>query len=126
MRNRPSIAQACGIWLLYGASHVMAGLGFHVLLLELLPGAAPPVLHSIALLAAANVLGILAVFAPAGLGVREVILVVGLTPYVPMPQAIVIAAILRLLTVVADVVFSLVAGGIGLLVRSGCTTDNAV
>ncbi|MEN1971441.1 hypothetical protein WCE34_03690 [Luteimonas sp. MJ204] len=123
VRTRPSIVEACGIWLLYGASHAAAGLGFHALLLELLPGAAPPVLHSIALLAAANVLGILAVFAPAGLGVREVVLVVGLTPYMPMPQAIIVAVILRLLTVIADLAFSLFAGGTGLLVRRGHTLD---
>jgi uncharacterized membrane protein YbhN (UPF0104 family) len=53
----------------------------------------------------AGVIGIVAVFAPVGLGVREAILVGFLTPVVASPVAASIAVTLRVVTIVADVMF---------------------
>lgn len=53
----------------------------------------------------------MAVFAPAGVGVREFVLALGLSPFLSIEDALALAAILRLLTVIADVAFSVVAGG---------------
>ncbi|MDA0566195.1 flippase-like domain-containing protein [Streptomonospora sp. S1-112] len=47
-------------------------------------------------------LGVLVVFAPAGLGVREVVLVVGLAPVLDPGSALVVAALSRLIMTVAD------------------------
>jgi len=53
----------------------------------------------------AAVIGIVAIFAPAGLGVREAVLAGFLTPVVASPVAVSIAFLIRALTVLADVLF---------------------
>lgn len=82
-------------------AHIAAGLGFHGLLLAIMP-TAPTWTVSIGLLAAGHVAGTLAVFAPAGLGVREAVIASALSPYVGWPQAIAITALQRSLTVASD------------------------
>lgn len=51
-------------------------------------------------------LGVLVVFAPAGLGVREAVLVVGLAPVLTPGGALVVAALSRLVMTVADVTWA--------------------
>jgi hypothetical protein len=63
---------------------------------------------------AAWIAGTVAIGAPAGLGVREAILTLGLTPQVGALTAAVLALSLRVLTLVAD----LLTAGLGLWVRS--------
>lgn len=63
----------------------------------------------------AGVLGIVAFFAPAGLGVKEGVLVGFLTPVVGGPVAATLAVLVRLMTVAADVAFLALAEGLGLL-----------
>jgi len=103
--------------LLYLLAHTCAGVGLFVCL-RAMPGmeaSGPSMIHVVGLLAAANVAGILALFAPAGLGVRELVLVAGLAPWVPAPDAIVLAALLRVLSVVADLGFSALAWSVAQL-----------
>ena len=47
--------------------------------------------------------------APSGLGVREAVLVMGLSPIAPVAQAILIAGLMRLVTIGGDLLFFLVA-----------------
>lgn len=65
----------------------------------------------------AGVVGIVAFFAPAGLGVREGVLVGFLAPVVGSPTAAALAVLIRLVTVVTDVAFLALAEGLGLLAR---------
>nr|WP_255430016.1 lysylphosphatidylglycerol synthase domain-containing protein [Streptomonospora sp. PA3] len=60
-------------------------------------------------------LGVLVVFAPAGLGVRELVLVVGLAPVLDPGSALIVAALSRLLMTAADLLW---AGGALLATRS--------
>lgn len=60
-------------------------------------------------LAAATVIGSLAVFSPGGLGVREVVLIGCLTAIMPTPSAVVVAAASRLLTLVGECLLTLIA-----------------
>lgn len=108
---RPTIWQAASILALYLSAHIVAGLGLYWMLHSLLPGQSPPPLYAIALLAAANVAGIIAFFAPAGLGIREFALAAGLTPFLPFEEGLALAVVLRLLSTLADVLFSAAAGG---------------
>ncbi|WP_134322298.1 lysylphosphatidylglycerol synthase domain-containing protein [Cumulibacter soli] len=55
----------------------------------------------------AGAIGILAIFVPSGLGVREAIIVAILSQYIPVPEAILISLIARLLSTIGDL---LVAG----------------
>ncbi|WP_017575250.1 lysylphosphatidylglycerol synthase domain-containing protein [Nocardiopsis kunsanensis] len=60
-------------------------------------------------------LGLLVVFAPAGLGVREAVLVVALAPVVEAGAALVLAVLSRLVMTVADLAWA----GVGLLASRG-------
>jgi len=64
----------------------------------------------------AAVIGIVAIFAPAGLGVREAVLAGFLTPVVASPVAVSIAFLIRALTVLADVLF---LGSVEMGMRAG-------
>lgn len=98
---------------LYVLPHLLVGAAFHALVLAASPGDAAPLLaHSIAVLALAHVAGIAAVFAPAGLGVRELVLAVGLSPLLEFEQALLLAAVLRFLTLLADGLVVIFVGGI--------------
>ena len=50
----------------------------------------------------ASVVGLLALFVPSGIGVREAVLVLTLSPYFGVEQAIVLAILARLYTTIAD------------------------
>ncbi|MEG3192753.1 hypothetical protein [Lysobacter sp. D1-1-M9] len=105
MPNRPAeYLRVAALLMLYTLPHVLIGAAFFQLL-PAFSGAAASIglLHAIAVLALAHVAGALAIFAPAGLGVRELVLATGLvSATVPVDQSLLIAAVLRLLTLIAD------------------------
>lgn len=106
------------LFLLYLAPHLIVGAGAYPVLCAMIPAAAPlGVTGMIGLLALANMAGILAIFAPAGMGVREAVLGLGLIQFAPLPAVLAFAAVLRLLTLMADVLFFVLAGGVSLLHR---------
>ncbi|MCA1779385.1 MAG: hypothetical protein LC637_08400 [Xanthomonadaceae bacterium] len=112
-------------WLLLLAGHLVLhltiGLALAPLLWLLLPDSAALLGTSgiIAALALANIAGILALFAPAGLGVREVVLAGLLAAGADYPKALAVAAFLRLVTFLADVAFSTSAWAAGMLIGRG-------
>jgi glycosyltransferase 2 family protein len=99
------------LWLI--ASFILAGFSIHIILVKL--GAAHEIspLVSIGLYAIAWTAGFVIPGAPAGLGVREAVLVGSLAGLVGAPSALVAAALHRLLTAGTDGIVSLV--GIALL-----------
>lgn len=78
--------------------------GLHVWSLAVSLGADPLSALPIAIggLAAATVIGSLALLSPGGLGVREVVLIACLGAILPLPSAVVLAAASRLLTLVGE------------------------
>jgi hypothetical protein len=62
-------------------------------------------LFVIGVTAVANLLGIISVFAPAGIGVKEAILVFGLQNIMSLELAVVVAVLSRLLFIIIDVLF---------------------
>ena len=101
----------------HGILHVLVGLSLYPLIVVLLPSAAETLGVSgvIAALALGNCVGILAIFAPAGLGVREVVLALCLSENIGFPGALSVAVFLRLLTLLADAGFALLAWSLGSL-----------
>ncbi len=96
----------------YCVPHVCAGLGFYALVCLLAPGSGVGWVAAIGVLTAAHLAGILAVFAPAGLGVREAALGALLLAYMPPETAVSLAVLARLTSLVADLaVFAVVAVG---------------
>lgn len=96
----------------YCVPHVCAGLGFYALVCLLAPDSGMGWVAAVGVLTAAHLAGILAVFAPAGLGVREAALGAMLLAYMPPETAVSLAVLARLTSLVADLaVFAVVAVG---------------
>lgn len=109
-RARISAVKALALTGLYALAHVFAGVGLYGVLQSIsLETPSPSLLYAIALMATASVAGALALFAPAGLGVREVVLAAGLAPWMSVTEALTLAVVLRVLTLAADLLFVLVA-----------------
>jgi len=106
-------------WLLVFGSHVllqlMVGAALYPLVVQMLPLAAGAlgVTGVAAVFALANCAGILAIVAPAGLGVREAVLAVCLSHEVGFDAALQVAVWVRVLTLVADAAFAGLAIGAG-------------
>lgn len=116
--SRFGIGKQAALFALYLVPHLIVGIGCYWLLCAMIPAAASlGATGMIGLLALANMAGILALFAPAGMGVREAVLGLGLSVYAPLPVVLAFAAVLRLLSFVADAGFFLSAGGFALLCR---------
>lgn len=113
---RPTLWSATMLAGYYLFAHAVAGLGLYFILQATVAAPEPSLSYAIGLLAVANVAGIVAVFAPAGIGVRELVLVFGLSPFLSTEEALALSAVLRLLTIIADLAFSAVASG-GRLLR---------
>jgi hypothetical protein len=92
-----------GAVLLYAAAWVAYGLHVWVLVVDVggSPLAALPV--SVGAYAVAATLGVLFIVAPAGAGVREVLLVIGLGPVLGTAAATAVVVVSRLLVTLADV-----------------------
>jgi len=88
--------------------HLVAGLSLYPLVELLLPEAANLLgpLGVAGALALANIGGIAAIIAPAGLGVREAMLAIVLAVGVDYDQALGVAVLLRVITLFADVLFA--------------------
>lgn len=97
--------------------HFIAGVSLYPLISSLLPEAAAALgpFGIAGALALANVAGIAAFFAPAGLGVREAVLAITLTVGVDYDQALPVAVLVRVVTLFSDAVFSVGAWIIGKL-----------
>lgn len=95
--------RATGLLVLHAGPHLLVGTAFYLLAVGLFPQVAGfPVSHFVAVLALAHVAGVLAVFAPAGFGVREVVLAEGLRGILSFDEALLLAAVLRVLTLLGD------------------------
>lgn len=92
------------------AIHATLGLSLYALVVAMEPGT--PIVYVIAVSAAATGLGHLALFAPAGLGVKDVGLVVLLAPYMDAETAFVAVAVHRLIYIALDLVLSAVSGAL--------------
>jgi glycosyltransferase 2 family protein len=93
----------------YAAYWVVTGLAFAALVASayrLPPGDVPLV---VAAYAAAYAVGFLSLLTPAGLGVREVVLVVALAPVLPAGPALVVALVSRVWTMLAELAGAAVA-----------------
>lgn len=95
------IAQAFCVFLI---NFAVLGVGFGVLLQSLAPQAPVGLLPCIGAFAAAWVLGMLAPGAPAGLGIREGVLLVLLGDAVPPSDGVTAIVLLRIATTLADVI----------------------
>lgn len=95
---RAMLVQA-GIW-------AMLGLSFWILVRAC--GMQAGLLFSIGLFAGGYALGFLVPFAPAGLGIRDAVLTVGLLPYAPAGEALAVTVVARLVYLAAELLIVMV------------------
>jgi len=115
----PGAAGLCVLLAGHGLLHLMLGLLTYPLLAYLLPASAESlgVWGTVGAVAMANVAGIAAIFAPAGIGVREIVLAFFFSAGSPVGDALAFAALLRVLTLIADAGFSTVAWSIPMMLK---------
>ncbi|MEO0162145.1 MAG: lysylphosphatidylglycerol synthase domain-containing protein [candidate division WOR-3 bacterium] len=95
--------------LLYGIAWIIYGIGFFFLINSFYPVFCSKLIDLTGVFAISWNLGFLALFAPAGLGVREGILTLLLSLYFPKPIAIIISLLSRLWITVAEIIFAIIS-----------------
>jgi len=100
--------------LIYTAQWILAALMLHEFLRALTPIHAPDLLQTGVVWAISGVVSNLAVFAPAGLGIREISLVALLEPHVGLGYAVLGALLMRVIFTVGDMFWGLLVGLIAL------------
>jgi len=101
-RAHPSATELAHRLAGFAAAHLLVGAGFVALLHALGHGAAVTPLHAVGALTAAHLGGIVAVFAPAGLGVRDAVLAALLAPALGPVEAAAVAVLARLWATLGD------------------------
>ena len=96
----------------YLLPRLLNGIGFVLLAISILPTVEPSMYIGLAATYIfAGIIGMLAIFIPGGIGVRESIIVLLASSYMPVEQAIILSLVARLYTTVADI-------GVGLIYLS--------
>ncbi len=88
--------------LLFIGNWVIVGIGFYMLTCSIYPIPMSEMLYSAGIFGLSCIIGILAIFAPSGLGVREGILVLGLGLIMPEEYAVIISIVSRLWMTVSE------------------------
>ena len=97
------------IFAYYAIALTIMGIGYHVFVISAAPGGHIPILVSSGSYILALTLGVVVVFAPAGLGVREIILFSFLKNWLPLPLATFVSIGSRILTIGGDVVIFIIS-----------------
>ena len=88
--------------LMFIGNWVIVGVGFYMLTCSIYPIPMSEMLYSAGIFGLSCIIGILAIFAPSGLGVREGILVLGLGLIMPEEYAVIISIVSRLWMTVSE------------------------
>ena len=83
---------------------IIAGVGFYLLTCSIYPLPWSQFLYAAGIFGVSCIIGILAVFAPSGIGVREGIMVMGLSLVMPQEYAVVISIVSRLWMSVSEII----------------------
>jgi glycosyltransferase 2 family protein len=92
----------------YFIPRLLNGVGFIFIVQSMLPVSAPMYVGLASIYILASIVGLLAVFVPGGLGVREAVIVAFLSVYFPVEQAIIVALVTRLYATISDAGVALV------------------
>lgn len=94
--------QMLKVVLLFIGNWLIVGIGFYMLAYSIYPIPLSEMLYTAGIFGLSCIIGILAIFAPSGLGVREGILVLGLGLIMPSEYAVIISIISRLWMTVSE------------------------
>lgn len=115
LRLTVSYAQMIRIVILFILNWIVVGVGFYMLACSIYPLPMSEFLYVAGIYGLSCIIGILAVFSPSGIGVREGIMLVGLGLVMPEEYAMIISIVSRLWQTVAELILI----GIVLLINKG-------
>jgi uncharacterized membrane protein YbhN (UPF0104 family) len=98
----PSIKRHLLVCLLMTVSWSSYGIAIYVLIHSLDPDSTVSIFYAISTFAISYAAGLLVVISPAGVGVREAVLILGLSPFLGFEQASAIALLIRLIHTFTD------------------------
>lgn len=101
--------QMIKVVILFILNWLIVGSGFYMLVCSIYPIPLSELLYVGGIYGLSAIIGILAIFAPSGIGVREGIIVMGLSLIIPSEYAIIISIISRLWTTVAELILIFIA-----------------
>lgn len=101
--------QMIQVVLLFILNWVIVGIGFYMLVCSIYPLPLSQMLYAGGIFGLSAIIGILSIFAPSGIGVREGILVAGLVLVMPSEYAVIISIISRLWATIAELLLILFA-----------------
>lgn len=104
-----SYFQMIKVVLLFILNWLIVGTGFYLLTCSIFPVDAGCLLYVGGVFGLAAIIGIISIFAPSGIGVREGIMVLGLTLIMPEEYAVIISIVSRLWATVAELILVLFA-----------------
>lgn len=104
-----SYSKMVGTVLLFILNWLTVGIGFYILTYSIYPVPVNQMLYAGGIFALSAFIGIISIFAPSGIGVREGIIVAGLMLIMPNEYAVIISIISRLWATVAELLLVLVA-----------------
>ena len=104
-----SYKQMIGVVLLFIVNWLIVGTGFYMLVCSIYPLPVSQLLFAGGIYGLSAIIGILSVFAPSGIGVREGIMIAGLMIIMPNEYAVIISVISRLWQTVAELILILIA-----------------
>lgn len=90
--------------LLFVANWMVVGVGFYILVCSIFPLPIGTALYTAGIFALAAIIGILSIFSPSGLGVREGIIVLGLSVIMPPQYAVIVSIVSRLWATIPELV----------------------
>lgn len=101
--------QMLKVVLLFVANWFIVGVGFYMLICSVYPIPLSQMLYVGGIFGLSAIIGILSLFAPSGIGVREGVLIAGLLLIMPEEYAVIISIVSRLWVTVAELVLILLA-----------------
>lgn len=101
--------QMIQVVLLFILNWLIVGIGFYMLVCSIYPVPVSQMLYAGGIFGLSAIIGILSIFAPSGIGVREGILVAGLILIMPSEYAVIISIISRLWATIAELILILIA-----------------
>ena len=112
VRIKSKFADILEAFLIFFIAWIFLGVGFYLMVYSIYPLGVDYVLVLGASFALAWILSFLAIFVPAGLGVREALITYLLSLFLPLPVAALIAVVSRLWFVSAEVITALIFVGV--------------
>ena len=95
--------------ILFIGNWLIVGVGFYMLVRSIYPIPVNEMLYTGGIFALGSIIGILAIISPSGLGVREGIIVLGLSLIMPNEYAVIISVISRLWATIAELILIFIA-----------------